>query len=78
VSKPSEDLCNLCVAFSNRHKFKEVKDATANSSADEHLFTDEPPPLTDDDDSSDDEEEEVNDGVDPKKKLTGSWRRESR
>ena len=69
VSKPSEDICNLCVAFANRHKYKSAKDSEANSSADNRLFTSDPPPLdNDDDDESDDEEEDADDGGEPKEK----------
>ena len=37
VSKPSEDICNLCVAFANRHKYQ-LASEQANSSADGELF----------------------------------------
>jgi hypothetical protein len=74
VSKPSEDICNKCVAFSNRHKFKDVKDATANSSADKHLFADdEPPPLSYyDDKDSNEEEEDANDGGEPEEEHSAA------
>jgi hypothetical protein len=72
VSKPSEDICNLCVAFANRHKYKTAQDSEANSAADEHLFTVEPPPLDedDDDDDSDEEEEDADDGGEPEEKSS--------
>jgi hypothetical protein len=66
VSKPSEDICNLCVAFVNRHKYKTSQDSEANSTADDHLFT-EPPPF-DYDDESDEEEEDAEHGGEPEEK----------
>jgi hypothetical protein len=55
VSKPSEDICNLCVAFPNRHKYQLSE---ANSSADGELFLKEPPDLTADFGSDDEWDEE--------------------
>jgi hypothetical protein len=45
VSKPSVDICNLCIAFANRHKYQLSEEA--NSSADGELFPKELPDLTD-------------------------------
>jgi hypothetical protein len=44
VSKPSEDICNLCDAFANRHKYQLSEEA--NSSSDGELCLKEPPDLT--------------------------------
>jgi hypothetical protein len=69
VSKPSEDICNLCVAFANRHKYKSSEDSEANSAADAHLFT-KPSPFDDDDDESDAEEEDAEHGGEPEEKSS--------
>jgi hypothetical protein len=56
VSKLSEDICNLCVAFANRHKYQ-LSEAN-NSSADGELILKEPPDPTADFGSDDEWDEE--------------------
>jgi hypothetical protein len=53
VSKPSEDICNKCAAFANRHKA-----TSANSSADQYLFLNDIPDLTDMDSESEAEDDD--------------------
>jgi hypothetical protein len=60
VSRPSEDICNQCCAFANRHRYKSGPDDSPNSEADASLFL-EPPPFSDFDSDSDEEEEYNND-----------------
>jgi hypothetical protein len=69
VSKPSEDICNLCVAFANRHKYRLPDESAENSSADAELFT-QPPPLLTEYDSDDSEDEEEDTSGEPKEKST--------
>ena len=71
MSKPSEDICNLCVAFANRHKYKLSQDkSSANSAADEHLFIPEQHPISKDSDEDKEEEECVDDNGEPEEKST--------
>jgi hypothetical protein len=58
VSPPSEDICNKCLAFSNRHKY--MAENSANSAADVALFLADP----DDDDSI------IDDGAEAEEEAT--------
>jgi hypothetical protein len=68
VSKPSEDICNLCVAFANRHKYQLSEEA--NSSADGELFIQQTSHLTDFDFDDEWEEEDWASSGQPKEKST--------